>query len=528
MTNLRKQFNQNPNSPHGRSSILVVTPFLELGEIICESLKDLADMEHVSTSAKAISFLGKNEICKQVILDMELGELSILNLGRALRQINPAIEILIISKEEPPTDLDEIQPWKFLRKPLLLREIQAALGFETSQEDGTSEIIDLDPLVYESRTPLNWSTNPALATRYLARLIEKSFAQEALLIQDQALWSYAGRLPEESVREVGRMVTKASAGSNVTDFMRFVKLETTQSEHALYASLIAVGIILALVFDPDIPLNIVRKQTLKMADTLLLLDGDDGQKKALSIFNLQENGRLSDKIIAPMQYNNSISYLENENLKIEPVSYSESKTSNPSLMDQPSHEIVEGTPSVDLPEDLKNPNPIEEPDRSALDFNTADSGTTVNPPQPVNENTPNMLEMMSDSLYNLHYSCMLIPRFPSHLLTKNKIDVIAEYFKKISISYGWRLEDVEVRSDSLRWTFSLSPSIALTKYLSIIRKETSKRIFDDFPAFKKENPSGDYWAPGFLILGGKKAISDQLAMDYTKQNRQKHGVKQYL
>ncbi len=439
MTNLQMQFPQNQNSPHGRPSILVVTPFLELGDIICESLKDVSDIEHVSTSAKAISFLGKNETCKQVILDMELGELSLLNLGRALRQINPTIEILIISKEEPPTDLDEIQPWKFLRKPLLLREIQAALGFETSPENEPSEIIDLDPMVYENRAPLNWSTNPALATRYLARLIEKSFAQEALLIQNQALWSYAGRLPEESVREVGRMVSKSSAGSNVTDFMRFIKLETTQSEHALYASLIAVGIILALVFDPDIPLNIVRKQTLKMADTLLLLDGEDGQMKALSIFDMQENGKIADKINFPRQYDNTTSYVEKENLKIGPISFSENKPLNPPLTDQSSPEIVEETPGVDLPDDQKNPNPVVEPDRTTYDFNTADAGTIINSPESENKNATNMLEMMSDSLYNLHYSCMLIPRFPSHQLTKNKIEVIAEYFKRISISYGWRI-----------------------------------------------------------------------------------------
>jgi REP element-mobilizing transposase RayT len=96
--------------------------------------------------------------------------------------------------------------------------------------------------------------------------------------------------------------------------------------------------------------------------------------------------------------------------------------------------------------------------------------------------------------------------------------------KEIYTSYGWRLEFLEANPDYLRWAASIPPTIALSEHIDIIRKETSKRLFDDFPPYKQENLSNDYWAPGFLIMGGKKAISDQLIVEYTRQSRQKYGL----
>jgi putative transposase len=525
VANHKIEFLQNQNNLIGKPSILVVTPVQELGEIISESLKEAAWVEHLASASKAISFLRRNETCKQVILDMEMGGLNLLNLGRALRLINESIKILIISKAEAPTDLDEIQPWEFLRKPLLLRDLQTALGIEVSEEYNSSNIIDLESAAYEDRTPSQWTKNPALATQYLARLIEKSFAQEALLIQNQELWSYAGRLPEESVREVGRVVTKSSAGGTATDFMRFVKLETSQSEHALYASLIAIGVILALVFDPDIPLGIIRKQTHKLADTLMLLDGADGHIYALSTGDDDNKPDSLLKTASTSRENFSSVMKEYEAPETGSIGDSENKNMKFRQINHFAHEMIDQGPELDAVNVIRIPTSTAEP-VGLIHYNRTSTEETIgDSPLPVINQSTSLLEMMSDSLYNLQYSCLLIPRFPSHRLTTHKTEMIEECVKNTNISYGWRLEAVEANQDFLRLTTSLPPFIAPTKYLNIIRKVTSKKIFDDFPAYKDENPSGDYWAPGFIIIGGKNTISDSLVSTFTKQNREKYGLK---
>ena len=62
--------------------------------------------------------------------------------------------------------------------------------------------------------------------------------------------------------------------------------------------------------------------------------------------------------------------------------------------------------------------------------------------------------------------------------------------------------------------------------MRIIRQQTSEKIFTEFPRLKKENPSGDFWAPGYLIMGGTQPHPAQLVKDYIKQTRTRQGYSQ--
>ena len=62
--------------------------------------------------------------------------------------------------------------------------------------------------------------------------------------------------------------------------------------------------------------------------------------------------------------------------------------------------------------------------------------------------------------------------------------------------------------------------------MRIMRQQTSEKIFTEFPRMKKENPSGDFWAPGYLIMGGTQPHPPQLVKDYIKQTRVRQGVEQ--
>jgi REP element-mobilizing transposase RayT/CheY-like chemotaxis protein len=524
MTTYKEGYLQLPKYPQSKSSILVVTPLTELGELICESLKEVSNCEHFSNASKTISYFKQHEDCKQAILDMEMGEMRVLDLGRALRRINPTIEIVIISKEEPSTDLEAIQPWKFLHKPLLLHDLQVALGIETGVEDNSSNVIDLDAEKDGKRTVLHWLNDAALATQQLARMIEKSSAQEALLIQNHALWSYTGQLSEDSVQEVDHLITKSWDGKNKADLMRFIKLETTQTEHALYATLVAMGVILALVFDSEIPYSIVRKQTSELANTLLLPKGDTENIKVLSSGYVEGKGEIEEKPIPWKQLKNSSFDPEHEDVDIGSSSYAFNEFVNAHLAGQSFNVKSDQAPNSDLFGDLRIPQPTEKRILSARENSHLREKRKENYNQSEENHPTILLERVSDGLYNLTYTCLLIPRFSSHLLTRDRVNLVSDCMKEIYTSYGWRLEFLEAKQDYLRWSASIPPTIALSDHIEIIRKETSKRLFDDFPPFKQENLSSDYWAPGYLIMGGKSAISDQLVLEYTKQSRQKYGL----
>ena len=137
-----------------------------------------------------------------------------------------------------------------------------------------------------------------------------------------------------------------------------------------------------------------------------------------------------------------------------------------------------------------------------------------------------ILEPASPGLYHLDYACLLVPRFSSHYLTGDLAVHLGEWLPNTCIAFGWRLEFMAVRPEYMQWVVSVPPNTSPGYLMRIMRQQTSEKIFAEFPRMKKENPSGDFWAPGYLIMGGIQPHPQQLVKDYIKQTRQRQGESQ--
>ncbi len=511
-----------PNRP-GKAPVLVVTPVTDLGELICESLKDVTECVPVSRVSRTITYLKEHPDCQQVILDMEMGEMQLIDVANALRSIKPAIKIVIISKDDPSTELEAIQPWKILHKPLLLQDLLDLLGFEFKKHDSSPIIIDLDDNKDGNKESLSWINNANVANQLLTSMIVKSRAQEAILIQNHSLWSYTGHFPDSSIEEVNHIISKSWSGNHSADLMRYIKLETTQTEHALYATLIAVGVILALIFDPEISFSVARNQTKKFASNFLLPEGDSRYVKTLGSGELDEKEKTGMKSITrkPLYRLPIIPVHEDE--EVEPSGGTLKSMEHSHLNGRSDEELKEPTLSLGILGEANDPQASRRHARSVNENHEIDNVTQDLLQSEEKEPIIN-IQSVSDGLYHLTYSCLLIPRFSSHRLTVDQAKLVANCMNEIYISFGWRLESLETKPDYLRWAGCIPPTIALTTHIDLIRKETSKQIFDDFPPYRQLNLSGDFWAPGYLIMSGKNAISDQLIIEFTNQSRQKYGM----
>jgi REP element-mobilizing transposase RayT len=134
-----------------------------------------------------------------------------------------------------------------------------------------------------------------------------------------------------------------------------------------------------------------------------------------------------------------------------------------------------------------------------------------------------VVEPISAGLYHLTYACLLVPRFSAHYITGDLADQIGEWLPSICIAFGWRLEYLSVRPEYLQWVANVQPNTSPGYLMRIMRQQTSEKIFGEFPRMKKENPSGDFWAPGYLIMGGAQPHPQQLVRDYIRQTRQRQG-----
>ena len=134
-----------------------------------------------------------------------------------------------------------------------------------------------------------------------------------------------------------------------------------------------------------------------------------------------------------------------------------------------------------------------------------------------------VVEPVSAGMYHLTYACLLVPRFSSHHLVGDLSESLNEWLPNVSVAFGWRLEFLAIRPEYLQWVANVQPNTSPGYLMRTMRQQTSEKIFSAFPPYKKENPSGDFWAPGYLIMGGTQPHPPQLVRDYIRQIRQRQG-----
>lgn len=405
--------------------------------------------------------------------------------------------------------------------------------------------------------PLPWLNDQTKAAQHLTRLTLESSAQAALITLKNDLWAYAGGLSQNAAKEVAQTVTRNWDGQKGSDLLRFIRLESTKAEHMLYATRLTSETVLAFVFDAETPFSTIRAQASQLVNDFGS-DRPESQKPAQSAQkqvndfpdDLEENDALD---IAPIS--NILSDIPKPNP--EPASsrgvgrprQKEKFDPNLTRVSEPlSNASVfnrEASPSVQLSrlvmtDETKNPQMSAEAQTTFDEVEvTAPSRPRQRPETPVSKPAGEtdvtregpsteaarklVVEPTTAGLYHLTYACLLVPRFSSHYITGDLADHLGEWLPNICIAFGWRLEYLAVRPEYLQWVVNVQPNTSPGYLMRIMRQQTSEKIFSDFNRFKKENPSGDFWAPGYLIMGGTQPHPPQLVRDYIRQTRQRQG-----
>jgi REP element-mobilizing transposase RayT len=131
---------------------------------------------------------------------------------------------------------------------------------------------------------------------------------------------------------------------------------------------------------------------------------------------------------------------------------------------------------------------------------------------------------IKDDPYVTSYVCLLAPRFEEHLLVGDLTDQIYIWMKDICISFGWQLRFIDIRPKYLHWIMSVNLTTFPTQFMKIICRESSKKIFDDFPKFTHKNVSDEFWAPWYYVGVGEAPYSQSAIQSFVKQIRMQQGL----
>jgi REP element-mobilizing transposase RayT/CheY-like chemotaxis protein len=431
-------------------------------------------------------------------------------------------------------------------------------------------------------TDIPWLNDVSKAAQHLTRLTLESSAQAALITREKELWAYAGQLSQNAANELAATVSRHWDGQKGNDLLRFVRLESTRAEHMLYATSMSADVILALVFDAETPFSTIRSQANSLARSLAI--AKTGPVQAAERVSIPQGEQLQDESEAAhidetgemLEYPSIAEILDEIPPPIPPrrtdVDIPQAKDTSPNGSDpeldmeldpsaaatRPSTPLPkkstrrlsqESSPAIHLNDMMLADQSIERqtpmPDFSDELAATMPSksqrrrpATPIRQPAPgeLDETRPHsitevagrmIVESASPAMAQLNYACLLVPRFTIHYLTGDLADSMSKWMPEICIAFGWRLEFLAVRPEYLQWVVNVTPNTSPGYLMRILRQQTSEKIFREFPRLKRDNPSGDFWAPGYLIMGGLQPHPPQLVKDYIKQTRQRQGISQH-
>ena len=521
--------------------VLVVTPSPSFGESIRVALEQTESYRVLVVSNKVPAIVrAEEESCRLAILDFDLGEQWVEDIGQSLRTVVPDMRLFVLVGDEMPPVLDSLRPWTLLSKPFHLPNVLVALARPGTPPEAVKAVT-------RPHGELPWLTDANTAAQHLTRLTLESAAQAALITRDGEVWAYAGELQQAAAHEVSSVMSRNWSSENDGDLLRFARLETTRAEHILYATRLGPGMLLGLVFDAETPFGTIRSQAGKLSS---LLDREEpaAEPKVDSIAPLkwtpvpppapppepEMNEEDEEDIPIPeiQKILHDVPPPEPER-RVEPPPPIDADATRRTMLPrepsawQASPVATTQPPAPDLAETVVS-RPSVRPE------------TPVTPPRPgeVEHTLPHSLvgfvgpgadarritlEPVHAGVYHLTYACLLLPRFAEHYLTGEVADKLSEWMPIICVAFGWRLEYLAVRPEYLQWVSNVPPATSPGYVMRIMRTQTSEKIFAAFPGLRKDNPSGDFWAPGYLIMGGTQPHPSQLVKDYIKQVRQRQG-----
>ena len=138
---------------------------------------------------------------------------------------------------------------------------------------------------------------------------------------------------------------------------------------------------------------------------------------------------------------------------------------------------------------------------------------------------PNTAGLFEDiELYATSFVCLLAPRFAEHILVGDLSENLQTWMKDVCISFGWNLKFIEITPNYLHWIMTVQINSSPLEFMNIVRRTTSKKIFDEFPRFLDKNMSKEFWASYYFVGVGEAPYSRSAIKSFIEQIRMQQGL----
>jgi len=353
---------------------------------------------------------------------------------------------------------------------------------------------------------LPWLQDVDRAAQHLTSLSLDTAALAAMILRAGELWAYAGELQKPVVEELVNLINQNWESGGGKDLVQFASLDSTGDDYLLYATNIADGMVLVMVFEAEMPFGKIRTQASRLARALesppgsVSLDFSTPDKKHKRANILLEPLFPLDDVPPPTP---SLAF-ERQNTGLE--------ASSLGLPLQSSGEQVETTSIGEF--ESQDVDIMWETHPSSNRYETGEWRGDL----------PAQAGLVDTSQFKLSYAYLLVPRLPDHRLTGELATKMAADMRQLAVAFGWRLDYLAIRPDYLQWIANVPPNTSPNRLVRMIRDHTSKRIFARYAHLADDNPSGDFWAPGYLVMSTTQPLPAQTVNSFIENTRFNQGA----
>jgi CheY-like chemotaxis protein len=493
--------------------VLVVDANAAFATMIKQALEDLGEYRVTLAGAAAQAIgLAAQEPFDLAIVDMGLPDVSGEDAVRGLRATLPGLPVIAIpyGLDSGGAALLELDLQGTLNKPFFLPDLPGIV--EQALERPVAGMAPpprartrpagvaspappaAEPAAASPMPEAAWLKDPAIASSLLAGAAPAAGAEAVVVMSAAGPVAQVGAISRENTAELLQAGSPGwpPHGARAGALMKYVKLPATGAVYMLYAARLAADLWLALVYKPDAPIGRVRQQARAAADALLT---------APPVGQVQQEQPAPLPAEAPTRVGHS---------KPAPVT---APLPPETLFDFAPEAAPQSQPADVLEDTLPNA-PVALPPQVVVD-----NGLLL----PAQERLPELVHA-SNALYSLTYTLAWAPKYPRTRLTGNIAGMLDEWIRHLALAYDWRAERVEVRPECVAVNLSCSPATAPEQMVNVLKRATSDRVLAEFPTLAADHPGGDFWAPGYLLLGGSQSLTPQQVADFLAHTRRGQGL----
>jgi CheY-like chemotaxis protein len=480
--------------------VLVVDAAEHFGILIRQTLEETGyyQVTLAASGSEAIEIVQSSEI-RLAIVDFDLPDINGPDAIRQLRAVVSDLAVIAIPVSSDPDDLElkELKVGGVLTKPFYLPDLPKIVA--TALDLPPDAPTTLGPIhTAPSGEPLPaWLEDSDQAGQYLTQLFLDIQALAALLTRGQRLWAYAGDLDQTHAEGIANLIvehwTREGARGAVA---KFISLPGTDREFMFYTTHVSGDLILSLIFVPDTPFSVVRRQGEQMAKTLSQVnpaeddpstaegtkpDGNPSSGPSSTNSSQLNNQTPVAPLEAPEALRDSQDDAALEKISDKPITDHNSMTDETSLT---------GESPSDQSQDISHQYADDGPDTETISH-VWEEDLSAEP----HVKQPSVEQSMI-------LSAVLMPRSRNHQLSESLAEHLSSFLVELGHVLNWEFTDIDIQPEYLCFTFELPSKIPPAGALEQIRQELSSRVLKSFPDLSQDVPEGRFWAHNYLLTTG--------------------------